>query len=70
MTDSYTAMAATLKDPLEGAGGSQALGINNAGQVVGFYIDAGNRGHGYLYTGGNYFTLDDPLGNSTLPEHN
>src|SRR5205814_6360853 len=36
-------------------------GINNAGQVVGWYKDASLRYHGFLYRGGTYTTLDDPL---------
>jgi probable HAF family extracellular repeat protein len=48
--------------PIEppGAVFSHALGINNQGQIVGQYQDAGGRFHGFLLSGGNYTTLDVP----------
>src|SRR5262249_41558435 len=39
--------------------GTQAHGINNAGQIVGQYF-TNNATHGFLYSGGTYTTLDDP----------
>src|SRR5256885_955043 len=50
----------TLDDP-EGTA-THAYGINDAGQIVGTYYDASNNPHGFLYSGGGYTTLDDPLG--------
>jgi probable HAF family extracellular repeat protein len=41
-------------------GETHAVGINSAGQIVGSYSD-GSHLHGYLYSGGNYTILDDPL---------
>ena len=41
-------------------GTSQAWGINDFGQIVGGYTGAGAF-HGFLYSGGTYVTLDDPL---------
>ena len=38
-----------------------ALGINDAGQIVGDYEDSTGE-HGFLYSGGTYTTLNDPLG--------
>jgi len=38
--------------------GTQASGVNNAGQIVGSYTDS--SGHGFLETGGAYTTLNDP----------
>ena len=38
----------TLDDPL--GTNTEALGINDAGQIVGFYTDSGLRGHGFLLT--------------------
>ena len=32
------------------------------GQIVGYYIDSSGTEHGFLYSGGTYTTLDDPLG--------
>src|SRR5262249_50703778 len=54
----------TLRDPPNAGSqlgqGSGASGINNAGQVVGFSVDANNVSHGFLLTHGQYTTLDDP----------
>ena len=44
------------------ANGTVALGINDKGQVVGYYFDSTGSTHGFLYSGGKYTTLDDPLG--------
>src|SRR5262249_27785583 len=49
----------TLDDPL-GIGNTTATGINNAGQIVGFYFDSAGREHGFLFSGGFYTTIDDP----------
>src|SRR5262249_59848787 len=49
----------TLDDPLATAG-TLALGINNAGQILGYYTNTSSA-HGFLYSGGFYTTLDDPL---------
>ena len=50
-----------IQDPL-GTNGTVVQGVNNAGQVVGYYFDASNRAHGFLYTGGpangTYTTID------------
>jgi probable HAF family extracellular repeat protein len=55
------ARASTLDDPLAIGGGTNAHGINNAGQIVGSYTD-GSGTHGFLRSsGGSYTTLDDPL---------
>jgi hypothetical protein len=40
---------------------TQALGINNAGEIVGFYDDAGGIQHGYVDVSG-VFTSFDPAG--------
>lgn len=50
-----------LDDPL-GNSYTTATGINNAGQIVGWYlVQPGQVHHGFLYSGGTYITLDDPL---------
>ena len=49
----------TLNDPL-GTKGTQAYGINDAGQIVGDYIDSNGTEHGFLYSGGTYTTIDRP----------
>ena len=51
----------TLNDPL-GTKGTDALGINNKGQIVGVYYDSSDIPHGFLYSHGHYKTLNDPLG--------
>jgi probable HAF family extracellular repeat protein len=37
-----------------------ANGINERGQVVGFYVDAGGMPHGYLWEKGRFATVDAP----------
>ncbi len=39
---------------------TQVIGIDNAGDTGGFYIDAGGNTHGFLSTGGTYSTVDLP----------
>jgi hypothetical protein len=41
-------------------GGAQATGINDAGNVCGFYIDNHQIMHGFLLVGGTFTTLDFP----------
>jgi probable HAF family extracellular repeat protein len=48
----------TLDGPLA-TGGTGASDINDMGEVVGYYLTAAG-GHGFLYNGGVYTTLDDP----------
>jgi len=42
---------------------TQVVGINNTGATVGFYIDttAAMNNHGFIYTGGRFYTVDNPL---------
>jgi probable HAF family extracellular repeat protein len=47
-----------LDDPLASTA-TGALGINGAGQIVGYYTHASGT-HGFLESGGTYTTLDDP----------
>src|SRR5712691_7403501 len=52
----------TLDYPLETNGATLATGINDAGQIVGYYaVDGSSNWHSFLYSGGKYTTLDDPL---------
>ena len=58
-TSGYT--FTTINDPLgTGTWGTQAYGINDAGQVVGAYEDSSNVFHGFLDINGNYTTIDAP----------
>jgi hypothetical protein len=51
-----------LRDPFAaGANGTNAKGVNDSDQVVGYYFDTGGRAHGFLYSGatfGTYTTID------------
>jgi probable HAF family extracellular repeat protein len=49
----------TLNDPL-GAFGTVATGINDEGQIVGYYEDSNGHFHGFLYSRGVFTALDDP----------
>ena len=53
----------TVDDPLA-PGSTQASGINDMGQIVGTYFNA----HGFLLSGGSYFTIDDPLATQTVAQ--
>ena len=45
-----------------------AYGINNAGQIVGYYTDSGGKSHGFLLdVDGSYTTLDVPGATATYP---
>src|SRR5262249_9647340 len=45
-----------LQDPFAGNGGTTANGVNDSGQVVGYYLDVNGLAHGFLYSGGNFGT--------------
>jgi probable HAF family extracellular repeat protein len=45
-----------------GGTNTQALGVNNAGQVVGSYVDAAGKMHGFVTSMGRLTTVDDPHG--------
>src|SRR5262245_27195857 len=47
-------------DPPLAAQGSGATLINSSGEIVGLYLDANSVMHGYLLSGGQYTTIDDP----------
>src|SRR5208283_701867 len=48
----------TINDPLA-TGPTIAYGINDAGQVVGYYVDS-TGSHGFLDTNGVFTTINDP----------
>jgi len=53
----------TLDDPNAGTAANQgtfAEGINNRGQITGYYVDAEGATHGFLLSHGQYTTLNDP----------
>jgi hypothetical protein len=44
------------------------MGINNKGDIVGYYFDNRDLAKGFILSNGNYTTIDDPLGVlGTLP---
>jgi probable HAF family extracellular repeat protein/ELWxxDGT repeat protein len=59
----YTSINAPLANNL-----AFAQGINNAGQIVGWYQDSSGNNHGFLYTGGTYTALDCPLATNTTAQ--
>ncbi len=54
----------TTIDPF-GSTFTQALGVNNLGEIVGFYTDAGGVQHGYIDNGGVFTSFDPPGSAST-----
>jgi len=50
----------TRLDAGMGAVDTFGVGINDAGQIVGFYVDADKRNHGFLLVDGVYTSLDVP----------
>jgi probable HAF family extracellular repeat protein len=45
---------------------TQPFGINNAGQVVGTYVDLKNVSHGFLFSAGTYKSIDIANAKSTM----
>lgn len=48
-----------------GATQTRVLGINSAGEMVGFYVDSLGDDHGFLLSGGEFTTIDVPGSNKT-----
>jgi hypothetical protein len=48
-----------------GTGNSQATGINDLGEVSGFYVDSAGMNHGFIVDGGTFETIDVPGAAST-----
>jgi hypothetical protein len=58
----------TIDDP-NGVGYNSTESINSSGQIAGLYLDATGAYHGYLYSGGQFTTINEPNigpGGSTL----
>lgn len=51
----------TINDP-NGIGYTWAVGINDSGDIVGYYIDSSAHRHGFLYNGSTYTPIEDPKG--------
>lgn len=43
-----------------GAASTAVSGINDAGQIIGTYVDTSGNEHGFVLTGGNFLTMDEP----------
>ena len=43
-----------------------AFGINDTGEIAGFYTDAAGNTHGFIFTGGAFSTVDVAGARSTL----
>jgi probable HAF family extracellular repeat protein len=41
------------------------MGINNSGEIVGYYTDSSGNQHGFIYQSGTFTTVDDPDGTDT-----
>src|SRR6516162_188208 len=52
----------TINDPAAGPDSTALGGINDLGQIVGFYGQ-----HGFLYSGGTFTPIDHPAGVVTAP---
>jgi probable HAF family extracellular repeat protein len=50
----------TLDDP-SATNGTVAMGINDWGQIVGYYSVVGLSWHGFIYSNGVYTSIDDPF---------
>jgi probable HAF family extracellular repeat protein len=48
-----------------GSTSTQAFGLNNAGEVVGAFIDNAGKMHGFDFQHGHFVTIDDPNGIGT-----
>lgn len=48
-------------------GFTQVMGINDKGDLVGFYSDRAGISHGYLRSNGKFFTVDFPQAVDTVP---
>ncbi|MGA8491553.1 MAG: hypothetical protein WB711_14095 [Terriglobales bacterium] len=55
----------TLNDPAASVYGTSAVGINDAGQIVGTYYDINNVPHAFVYTNGAYTNFDCPNSDGT-----
>ena len=55
----------TINDPLAGTS-TVVYGMNDSGEVVGFYIDNSGNYHGFLDKGGVYTTIDAPGSTYTI----
>jgi probable HAF family extracellular repeat protein len=45
--------------------GQAANGVNDSGEIVGYYIVSGTTDHGYLRSGGKFITIDVPFSGAT-----
>jgi len=66
VTDGFLLNGSTLTTlRVPGSTFTQALGLNNEGQVVGDYVDAAGFMHGFVFNGATYLTVDPPGSTAT-----
>jgi uncharacterized membrane protein len=53
---------ATIDVPFPGAFQTSPTGINDSGEIAGFYLTTGLVPHGFLLSGGDFSTFDSPTG--------
>jgi probable HAF family extracellular repeat protein len=58
-TQAATYRFRTIDVPFSGAADSSAAGINDSGQIVGYYYDSSSE-HGFLDENGTFTSIDDP----------
>jgi probable HAF family extracellular repeat protein len=54
-----------LNDPQAAPNTTVAMGINDAGTIVGYYKDAAGHAHGFIYQNNTFTTVDDQNGTDT-----
>ena len=57
-------MFTSINFPL--ATSTTAYGINDTGEIAGFYSDGAGKSHGFIYAGGAFSTVDVAGAGSTL----
>lgn len=55
----------TFDNPSGNSQNIEPLGINDAGDIVGYYVGAGNKDHGFLLSQGKFTDIDFPGATST-----
>ena len=56
----YSGSSFTTVSGPPGATTTVPQGINDAGQIVGYYLELKGNAHGFIDSGGQFTTIDDP----------
>src|SRR5262249_14394276 len=62
----YSAGSLTTFDAPDATGGTQVLGINDTGQIVGVFVDSAGNTRGFVETGDSFRTVDMPGASDTV----